>query len=62
DGRFSVANLAPGDYKVYAWDDWQQVEYANPDWMSRNASGSAATVDAGQTVQVKLRQLQVPPF
>lgn len=56
DGRFTVANIAPGEYKVYAWDDWQQVEYANPDWMQRNSSPVSVTVEPGQTAQVKLRQ------
>ena len=30
------AGLAPGDYAVYGWDDIQQVEYADPEWMRRN--------------------------
>ena len=60
DGHFTVPNLPPGEYKVYAWDDWQNVEYANPEWMQRNASGVPATVEGGQSAQVGLRQQMVP--
>jgi hypothetical protein len=60
DGHFTVPNLAPGKYQVFAWDDAQQVEYANPDWMQRNSSPVSVTVEAGQTSQVsKIRQKPV---
>jgi len=29
-GHFSAVNLAPGSYKVYAFDSVEQLEYANP--------------------------------
>jgi hypothetical protein len=35
DGHFRIANLAPGDYWIYAWDDITQVEYADAEWMKR---------------------------
>jgi hypothetical protein len=55
DGHFRVANLAPGDYKVYAWDDITQVAYAEPEWMRRQGDkGQSVTVSAVQTAQVKL--------
>jgi hypothetical protein len=60
DGHFTVPNLAPGDYNVYAWDDWQQVEYANADWMRRNAAPASVKVEAGQSVPLNLRQKLVP--
>jgi hypothetical protein len=61
DGHFKVSGLAPGDYRVFAWDDFTQVEYADPDWMRRNSgSGVAVSVTAGQTVDVKLVQAKVP--
>jgi len=53
--HFKLQNLAPGDYRVYAWDDPAQVEYANSEWMRRyGGSGVAVTVTAGQSSQVKL--------
>jgi len=60
DGHFSIPGIAPGEYKVYSWDDWQQVEYANPDWMRRFASGTSVTIDPAQTAHIKLRRQNVP--
>lgn len=61
EGRFKMAGLAPGDYTVYAWDDIQQVEYADPEWMRRNGGqGLAVTVMAGQTADVKLTRAMAP--
>jgi hypothetical protein len=60
-GHFKLQNLAPGDYTLYAWDDSNQVEYADQDWMRRYAgSGVAVTVTSGQNSQVKLTQQKVP--
>jgi len=60
DGHFKASGLAPGPYTVYAWDDVQQVEYADPEWMRRHASGSSVTVGPNQTAQARVRQ-QVAP-
>ncbi len=61
DGHIRLQGLAPGDYRVYAWDDFQQVEYADPDWMQRyGGSGATVSVQAGQTAQVALKQQTVP--
>lgn len=60
NGHFKISTLPPGDYRVYAWDDNNNVEYANPEWMQRNGKGVAVTVDAGQTVQVKLVRQNAP--
>jgi len=55
DGHFTLRNLAPGDYRVYAWDDSSQVEYADADWMRRHAGASqTVTVTGGQTAPAKL--------
>jgi hypothetical protein len=61
DGHFKVAGLAPGDYRVFAWDDFQQVEYADPDWMRRNGGGGVAvSVASGQTADAKPVLVRVP--
>ncbi len=35
DGDFTVQNLAPGDYRVFAFDRPEELEYANPDVLER---------------------------
>jgi len=61
DGRFKIPGLAPGDYRVFGWDDFQEAEYADPDWMRRNGgSGVAATVTGGQSTEVKAVRVKVP--
>lgn len=61
NGHFRLQNLAPGDYTIYAWDSPDDVEYADTDWMRRNATGgTAVTVTAGQNQQVKLTEQLVP--
>jgi len=60
NGHFKIDTVAPGDYKIYAWEDNTNVEYANPDWMKQNAKGVAVTVAPGQTVQVKLTRQTAP--
>jgi hypothetical protein len=61
NGHFKLANIAPGDYVVYAWDNPNQVQYAEPDWMRRYGSGGVSvTISAGQNAQVKLTQQSVP--
>jgi hypothetical protein len=60
-GHFKAQNVAPGDYTICAWDDQTNVQYADPDWMKRNATGcEAVSVTAGQSQQIKLTQ-QVAP-
>ncbi|HTA46516.1 MAG TPA: carboxypeptidase-like regulatory domain-containing protein [Bryobacteraceae bacterium] len=61
NGHFKLQNLAPGDYKVYAWDDSSQVPYADADWMRRYAGPvSDVSVASGQSAQVKLTLQNVP--
>ena len=60
-GHFKLQNLAPGDYTIYAWDEPNDVEYADQDWMRRNGGGGiSVTVTAGQNQQVKLTQQLIP--
>jgi hypothetical protein len=62
NGHFKLQNLPPGDYTIYAWDDPNEVEYADPEWMRRyGGSGVAVTVTAGQNAQIKLTEQLVPP-
>ena len=56
-GRFTLKNLIPGQYKVYAWPGIEAGAYMDPDFLRPVESrGEPVTVrDGGQeTVQVKL--------
>jgi Carboxypeptidase regulatory-like domain len=57
-GHFTLQNLAPGDYVVYAFDG-PYAEYADPEWMKRYA-GVKVTVASGQTAQAKLTVQKIP--
>jgi hypothetical protein len=61
DGHFKLNSLHPGAYKVYAWDDATNVEYANPVWMQRNAKGVDVTVNVGQTARANVVRQIAPP-
>jgi len=61
NGHFKLQNVAPGDYTLYAWDEPNEVEYADPDWMRRNGGGGIpVTVTAGQSQQFRLTEQLVP--
>ncbi len=61
DGHATVPALAPGDYRVYSWDDPRQAEYADPAWMKRyGGSGAEVSVRAGQTASVTVKQQTIP--
>ncbi len=61
DGHVRLQGFAPGDYRIYAWDDSRQVEYANPAWMQRYAAdGVSVSIQAGQTARVAIKQQTVP--
>ena len=61
ESHFKLQNLPPGDYTIYAWDDPNEVAYADLEWMRRNgAGGTAVTVTASQNQQIKLTRLLVP--
>jgi hypothetical protein len=50
NGTFSANNLAPGLYKVYAFDTISNLEYANPEAMKQYSSGAVeVTLDANGT-------------
>ena len=48
---FTFANLAPGTYKLYAFDSLDGLEYANPDAM-KSFSATEVTVGPKQTITV----------
>ena len=33
NGRFQFTDLAPGDYKVFAWDDVERYQWFDPEFV-----------------------------
>jgi hypothetical protein len=59
-GKFYFKSLAPGDYRVYAFTEVQDVEYTNPDVMQRFSSERINVTEGGkQQIELKLNR---PPF
>ncbi len=55
DGAVKIQNVPAGTYKAWAFDDGRNVEYADEEWMRRNAgSGSDVTITGGSAAQVSL--------
>jgi hypothetical protein len=55
-GAFKIGGIAPGDYKVFAWDGAQDVTYRDPEFIkSVDGQGTDADVEenSGSTVKLK---------
>ena len=56
-GQFTFKSVAPGDYRVYAWEDVEYSAWMDPDFMKPLESrGEAVSVTEGgrQAIQVNL--------
>jgi hypothetical protein len=62
DGHFRIQNIAPGNYRIYAWDNVTDAEFADEGWMKRHGGyGQSVTVASGQTATVELTVAAVGP-
>ena len=51
EGRFNISGIAPGEYKIFIFDDVPYYASANPDFISRyEASGVPLTIKGGETL------------
>jgi hypothetical protein len=50
---FTIAGLNEGDYRMYAFDDGSNLEYANPDAL-RQFKNHTIHLEAGQKSSVQL--------
>lgn len=49
--RFSLRDIPPGDYRLYAWDDLDDVEYRNPQYLKTFQNKSTSlTVDGNAPI------------
>lgn len=62
DGKFHVAGLAPGKYRVYAWTEIMADNYTDPDFMRRfQNDGGRVEVKEGSSEQVTIPVIKVDP-
>jgi hypothetical protein len=56
-GAFSLSGIAPGEYRLYAWEDVEPGAYLDPDFLKPiESKGESLTVGEGdqKTIQLKL--------
>jgi hypothetical protein len=54
---FTIQFLAPGDYTVYAFADWQKVEYRNPSFLQTLTGGVSVRIEDGKEQHISLTQV-----
>jgi len=55
-GKFTVKNLDPGEYKVFAWEDMEFGAYMDPELVKPVESlGEAMTIRENSKAQVQLK-------
>ncbi len=58
-GHFEIKGLAPGDYKVFAWDDIEEDSWLDPDVIKDyEARGKPLTATSGDHLSLNLTALQ----
>jgi hypothetical protein len=54
-GQFTISNLAPGPYRVVAFDSQQEIDFHTPQGLAKYAAmGQTVTVEASGTANVQL--------
>jgi protocatechuate 3,4-dioxygenase beta subunit len=60
NGTFQVKNVAPGNYRVYAWEDLEYGAQLDPDLLKAHSSRSErVTIDESGKAQVTLARISV---
>jgi hypothetical protein len=62
NGRFTLPKVAPGTYRLYAWEDLEVAQHYDPDFLQPFESQSVSlTVKENGREQVTLRQIPSAP-
>jgi hypothetical protein len=57
-GNFTLSRVTPGDYTVYAWEDVQNGQWFDPEWIKPYlGKGQTLTAQEGNPVNVKLTMI-----
>ncbi len=58
EGKFSMADLRPGDYKLFAWDDLEDGAWMDPAFIKQQeAQGKPVVIREGASEKVELRSI-----
>ena len=58
DGRFSMANMAPGDYRIYSWENANANAPMDPEFMKvYGGQGTPLSVDEFSEPAVTVRMI-----
>jgi hypothetical protein len=61
NGEFLLNNVAPGDYKLFAWESLPNTAYLNPAFMARYESlGQTVSITAGGNLSFELKLIPAP--
>lgn len=59
NGQFTLQNIAPGEYKVYAWEDVEPGSYMDPEFLKQH-EGRAQRVSVKSDSQGQVALTQIP--
>jgi hypothetical protein len=60
NGRFTLQGIAPGEYKLYAWEDIDPGSYMDPEFLKpHESSARKVTIKANSLEQITLAQIPV---
>ena len=58
NGHFTIATIAPGDYKLFAWEDIEPGEYNDPDFLRKYETlATPAQISESSTSIVEVKAL-----
>ena len=57
DGDEVEVSLAPGDYAVYAFSDWQSIEFRNPKFLQTLSGGVTVHIEEGKQQEIAITKV-----
>jgi len=61
NGRFSIAGITPGDYKIFAWDGLEPFRYFDPDFVKLyEAKGQSVHIGESARISTDIQVIPIP--
>jgi hypothetical protein len=56
NGRYTIRNVPPGDYKLFAWEDLEPFSYNDPDFLRKyEEQGTPLNVDPSSKLSIEVK-------